>query len=389
MTEVVDFVVVGAGVMGLCAALAIAQRGHTVRILEADQLETGPDAGTSRVYAINVASQQLLNHLGVWEPLSPQMAPYQRMEVWDAHSSAQIDFDARMLAQDRLGVMLLESHLKQALFAQIIARNIPILSKWRCKKIENRPNSIVLHSEQSSCEARFLLIADGARSSVRDLLQIPMTTWPYHQHALVATVAVEKPHQRVAYQVFCAGGPLAFLPMVDAHHCSIVWSSEVSHIQQLMTSSESSFLDALAQAFEYKLGAIKLLTARKSYPLQMQHVQQYVGEHWAIMGDAAHTIHPLAGLGLNLGLADLTAFIALMDKSSSEKRLSSLSLRAYQRQRKYELWQTILFLQAIHGVFTNKTLPGKLLRRVGLSVCDRLPMLKRLFIEQASGVART
>ena len=121
----------------------------------------------------------------------------------------------------------------------------------------------------------------------------------------------------------------------------------------------------------------------------MQHVQQYVGEHWAIMGDAAHTIHPLAGLGLNLGLADLTAFIALMDKSSSEKRLSSLSLRAYQRQRKYELWQTILFLQAIHGVFTNKTLPGKLLRRVGLSVCDRLPMLKRLFIEQASGVART
>jgi 2-octaprenylphenol hydroxylase len=317
------------------------------------------------------------------------MAPYQRMEVWDAHSSAKIDFDARMLAQDRLGVMLLESHLKQALFAQIIARNIPILSKWRCKKIENRPNSIVLHSEQSSCEARFLLIADGARSSVRDLLQIPMTTWPYHQHALVATVAVEKPHQLVAYQVFCERGPLAFLPMVDAHHCSIVWSSEVSHIQQLMTSSESSFLEALAQAFEYKLGAIKLLTARKSYPLQMQHVQQYVGEHWAIMGDAAHTIHPLAGLGLNLGLADLTAFIALMDKSSSEKRLSSLSLRAYHRQRKYELWQTILFLQAIHGVFTNKTLPGKLLRRVGLSVCDRLPMLKRLFIEQASGVTRT
>jgi len=120
----------------------------------------------------------------------------------------------------------------------------------------------------------------------------------------------------------------------------------------------------------------------------MRHVQQYVGERWAIMGDAAHTIHPLAGLGLNMGLADLTAFLALLDKQSTPV-LTARALRAYQRQRKHELWQAIIFLQGIHRLFTYGNMPAKLLRRFGLNVSDRLPMLKRLFIEQASGIPRS
>lgn len=387
MTDSVDFVIMGAGVMGLCAALAIQQRGHAVMLLESGPLDNNFHRPSPRVYALNLASQQLLQQLGVWEHLSPHAAPYEHMHVWDAQSSAKIAFDARMLAQDRLGVILEEHYLKQALFEALGLQSIPIRAQWKTQKIESLDQNIILHSEDQILEAGFLVVADGARSRTRDLLQVPMTKWSYHQHALVANVAVEKPHQRTAYQVFCSKGPLAFLPMADPHRCAIVWSSAVPHIEQLIAMPEDTFLQELTQTFEHKLGAIKLLSERKCYPLQMQHVQQYVGKRWAIMGDAAHTIHPLAGLGLNLGLADLTAFLAQLDQKSTSL-LSTRALQAYQRERKYELWQTILFLQGIHRLFTFGNMPSKLLRRLGLNVCDRLPMLKRLFIEQASGLSR-
>lgn len=388
MTDTVDFVIVGAGVMGLCAALAIRQRGHTVAILESGLLDNDSGAHSPRVYALNLASQDLLQQVGAWEHVDSHSAPYENMHVWDAQSSAKIVFDARMLAQDRLGVILEEHYLKQALLQQVRARDIPIMTQWQIKKLDILDQKIILHSEHQNQEAGFLVIADGARSPTRDLLRVAMTKWPYHQHALVAQVAVEKPHNRTAYQVFCPEGPLAFLPMADPYRCAIVWSSAVPHIEKLLTLAEDAFLLELTQAFEHKLGTIQLLSARKSYPLQMQHVQQYAGKRWAIMGDAAHTIHPLAGLGLNLGLADLTSFLALLDQRSTPL-LSSRALQTYQRERKYELWQTILFLQGIHRLFTYSNRPSKLLRRFGLNVCDRLPMLKRLFIEQASGISRS
>jgi 2-octaprenylphenol hydroxylase len=164
-----------------------------------------------------------------------------------------------------------------------------------------------------------------------------------------------------------------------------VWSTAIAHAETLMGLSEMAFIQKLGQAFDYKLGEIESISLRKSYPLHMQHVQQYAGSRWVIMGDAAHTIHPLAGLGLNMGLADLTALLQVMDPKSSAL-LTPRALRAYQRQRKHELWQMILFLQGIHRLFTQVNVPMKVLRRFGLNICDRLPMLKRVFMEQASGV---
>ncbi len=385
MTDYVDFMVMGAGVMGLCTALALHQRGYTVTILEASNLAYDQHV-SSRVYALNLASQQLLQTLGIWDQVKVHSAPYERMQVWDAQTTAQIAFDARMLAQDRLGVILEESYLKHALLQTVHASNISLLTQWQTQAVDDTADCITVTSAQQTQQAAFLLIADGARSPTRELLQIPMTTWPYHQHAIIATVAVEHPHERTAYQVFCEQGPLAFLPMQDPRHCAIVWSSATAHVDTLLALSDADFVSALAQTFEHKLGAIQLLSARKSYPLHMQHVRQYTGSRWIILGDAAHTIHPLAGLGLNLGLADLTTFLSLLN-GRSPVVLSQRALRSYQRHRKHELWQMILFLQAMHQMFTHAYFPMKLLRRFGLTLCDRLPWVKRRLMAHASGVS--
>lgn len=385
MSEQFYFAVIGAGVMGLCCALALHQRGYSVLLLEAGDLDTEPNTHFSRLYALNLASQHVLQDIGVWDQVHLQSAPYERMHVWDAQSSAQITFDSRILARDRLGVMIEEHVLKQALLQKVRSLNITISTQWRMESLQTLDDKIVLSSDQDNWEARFLLITDGARSATRDLLKIPLTTWSYDQHALVANVKVERPHARTAYQIFCEQGPLAFLPMTAPHHCSIVWSSAVPHIKTLMTLPEEEFTQKLAQAFEHKLGAVELLSARKSYPLQMQHVQEYAGKRWVILGDAAHTIHPMAGLGLNLGLADLTALLQVLTKPSLGI-LTPRALRAYQRHRKHELWQMILFLQGMHGLFMGTHLPIKLIRCFGLNVCNRLPMLKRFLMEQAAGV---
>lgn len=386
MSEQFDFAVMGAGVMGLCCTLALHQRGYSVLLLEAGDLDTEPHTHFSRLYALNLASQHVLQDIGVWDQVHLQSAPYERMYVWDAQSSAQITFDSRILARDRLGVMIEEHVLKQALLQKVRSLNITVSTQWRMENLQTLDDKIVLSSDQDNWEARFLLITDGARSATRDLLKIPLTTWSYDQHALVANVKVERSHARTAYQIFCEQGPLAFLPMTDPHHCSIVWSSAIPHIQTLMALPEEEFTQKLAQAFEHKLGQVELLSVRKSYPLQMQHVQEYVGKRWVILGDAAHTIHPMAGLGLNLGLADLTALLEVLTKPSLGI-LTPRALRAYQRHRKHELWQMILFLQGMHGLFMGTHLPTKLIRRLGLNVCNRLPMLKRFLMEQAAGVS--
>ena len=215
------------------------------------------------------------------------------------------------------------------------------------------------------------------------MLNVPITTWPYHQQAIVATIGTEKPHQETAYQVFNTHGPLAFLPLTDSHQCSIVWSTSTAHAQALMVLSDDDFATELTAAFSEKLGRCAVLSRRQQFPLHMRHVERYSGTNWLIMGDAAHTIHPLAGLGLNVGLADLNAWLTNIDAAKS-KRWSSKMLGAYQRQRKSAVWQTIAMMSGLKTMFSNPTRPFVTLRGLGLNACNQLSPLKRLFIEHAS-----
>ncbi len=381
-----DILVIGGGIVGLSAALAMAQRGYTVAVIDASRLQADTSKTDARVYAINFASERLLQQLEVWPHLDEKrVSLYHHMHVWDAVNGASIDFDSRDIAAKNLGAIIEESVLKQALLQQVALHpTITLFSECVVDKVYHDAQGVKVFNQEQVWEGQLLMVADGANSPVREMLKVDWTTWPYKQHALVATVAVEKTHQHTAYQVFNPDGPLAFLPLSDPHQCSIVWSSDPLHIKQLMALPEQEFNQALTQAFAKKLGEVKLIGTRYQFPLHMRHVKQYVGARWLLLGDAAHTIHPLAGLGLNVGLADVSSWIRCLGTTRGSLT-STKALGAYQRERKHAVWQVIILMQGLKQVFGHSFAPTAFLRGMGLKFCNQFTSIKRLFIQHARG----
>ncbi len=385
MTSSFDVIVIGGGIVGLSAAIAMNQQGYSVALLDAGALIADTRSIDSRVYAINNASQSLFDALGVWAHLDKsRISPYRHMHVWDAATTAHIDFDARMVGMDRLGTIIEESVIKQALLHCISLQNITMLSQCRVTSVASTDDGVLIKGSDNEWHAKLLIVADGASSVTRQLLGVSVTSWPYHQQAIVTTIRTEKPHQATAYQVFNVDGPLAFLPLADPYQCSIVWSTTPAHAKQLMALSNVEFEEQITAAFFATLGACKVEAKRHEFSLHMRHAKCYSGDNWLLMGDAAHTIHPLAGLGLNVGLADLSAWIDFL-ATDKQKNWSVKTLRAYQRQRKFQVWKMIALMDGLKTLFANPTAPMVALRGLGLRVCNHLQPLKRLFVEQAAG----
>lgn len=379
-------IVIGGGVVGLSAALAMAQRHLSVALIDVSDLKTTTKKTELRVYAINKASEVLFRQIGAWEHLSPKkMNAYRHMHVWDELSGACIDFDARDVAAANLGYIIDDTSLKNALLTAINqCPQIELYANQHVIQVEEREQTVHITSATHSWNTPLLMIADGANSFARKQLQVEMVEWSYQQQALTATVRTEKPHQHTAYQVFRPDGPLAFLPLGDMHRCSIVWSLDTTQAEKMMTCPEDEFNDALCNAFSATLGTVVLEGPRHGFNLHMRHVKQYVGAQWLILGDAAHSIHPLAGLGLNLGLADLQALINYLDAPLAT--ISSKTLHQYQRDRKYHVWQTIALMEGFKRIFGTSSTPLVSLRGMGLTLCDHLEPLKRLCIRHAVGV---
>lgn len=381
-----EVLISGAGVAGLSAALAMARCGYRVALIDAGTLEAKTCTQDIRVYAINKASETLLKELGAWSRLDAQrLSPYRQMYVWDGQNGAAIDFDARSIAAAHLGYIIEETVLKNALLAEISQNPlIRLFPHTSINELEHLKDAIQISNGQAQWQGQLLMIAEGARSPTRDKLGVKLNHWSYEQQAIVATVHTELSHQHTAYQVFHANGPLAFLPLVDKHHSSIVWSIDNEDSKALMQLSEEEFNQALTKAFGEKLGQVKLLSPRHEFPLTMRHAQAYVGPHWLLLGDAAHTIHPLAGLGLNLGLADV-ALIYQQLKTHKKGLGNSKLLSTYQRTRKAAVWESILLMEGFKRLFAVSAQPLSLLRGLGLNLCNQLAPLKRLFIRHAAG----
>lgn len=381
--------VIGGGVVGLTAAITMAQRGYTVAVIDAGPLTVDLSNIDLRVYALNHSSQVLLQQLKVWQHLEQQrLSFYNQMYVWDAVNGASIDFDSRYVAASHLGTIIEESVLRQALLRQVAQQPAIHLFPGYCvDTIQEEAQSIKVYGQQQVWEGQLLMVADGANSFARQKLNVELTNWSYQQQAIVATVAIEKAHQQTAYQVFNPDGPLAFLPLANPHECSIVWSIEPSRAKKLMECDDILFNEELTQAFAKKLGLATLIGSRHQFPLQMRHVNQYSGARWLLLGDAAHTIHPLAGLGLNIGLADVFSWGKCLDAAQGNL-VSKKALGAYQRERKHAVWQIIMLMEGFKRLFSNSFAPLVTLRGLGLDLCHRVMPIKRLFIQYARGTIK-
>lgn len=387
MKDIIDVIVIGQGVVGLSAGIAMQNLGFTVTVVGANPLPNSQKTAISRVYAINLASIQLLQNIHVWQHIAKNdISSYDKMYVWEAQGGATLEFDARINASSELGVILAETTLKTALYKQAKAQNLQLINSFTVTEVCEEEDYIkIANTEQTCLTAKLLIIADGARSNLRDKLGVKITTWSYNQTALITNVQTSKPHNKTAYQVFTKDGPLAFLPQADPMHCSIVWSLPPDKAQNLAITPEAEFNKNLANTFANKLGEVSLLAPRYQFPLHMRHTKQYNGKRWILIGDAAHTIHPLAGLGLNVGLADLTTWLSIV-KEHNNAITSNKVLSTYQRKRKHALWQIIALMQALHLIFTNKITPLAHLTSIGLNLVNNLTPIKKLIIQHASGV---
>lgn len=389
-----DIVIVGAGIAGAMMANILAQK-TALSIAVVDLYAPKPawslDHVAPRVSAINHAATQAFHALGLWETLkAKRVSPYTHMSVWDHASVGQVDFDCSEVQQPFLG-HIVENALMQETLLNALQSRPTVTCLWPLKldSIEEKANGIVLMTkDKQALSARLVIAADGARSWVRTAANIATDSAPYHQTALVATVKTEKPHVKVARQCFMETGPLAFLPLEEPNSHSIVWSCEIEKANRLSAMSDSEFKAALSQAFDFQLGAVVSTSKRVGFPLVMRHVKQYVKPHLALVGDAAHTIHPLAGQGLNIGLMDVIYLAELITQACKKGKPfdSERLLKKYARARRAENAITVKAMGGFKALFGQQNASLILARSHGLRLANKLSVIKHIFIKHAMGL---
>ncbi|WP_158967515.1 FAD-dependent oxidoreductase [Paraglaciecola sp. L3A3] len=389
----VDIVIVGGGVVGLTQALALQESGLSVAVVESHVSENMPSGEPQlRVSALTVATQTVLQNIGAWQHLDPsRMSRYLDMYVWDQDSFANIDFKSAKVESNELGYILENQSIRHALWLQ--AEQSSFIQLLAPKKIENlvfgQQECFITLNDGSHLTARLVIGADGANSLVKKQANLVETFWDYEQHAIVATIKTELPHQNIARQVFTASGPLAFLPLWDGHYCSIVWSQDEPISAELMALDKAEFEKALTVAFDGQLGLCELVSEKQAYPLKMRYSRQWLDDRVVIVGDAAHTLHPLAGQGANLGILDAAALAEQINKLVSQDKDFGLAknLRPFERWRKTEAVKMIAAMEGFKRLFAGEKPVKKLFRDIGLAAVNQIPMVKQSIIKQAMGLA--
>jgi 2-octaprenylphenol hydroxylase len=388
-----DVIIIGAGIVGATAACALGEAGVRVALVEARPLAGDADEGVrdARVFAITRASQRIFEALGVWDRIIARDAyPFREMEVWDAGGTGVIHFDCADIGEPCLGHMVEPRIIHAALLERlrsVAAITLFCPAQFRDISIDEAAVSVSL-DDGDTLSSALIVAADGARSPLREQLGIPTRVHDYQQSGLVARVATEYPHHATARQRFLPGGPLAFLPMEEGWS-SIVWTLPTAEVTDILALERDAFHAALGQAFDFRLGRIIDSEQREAWPLRRLHAEHYVRERVALMGDAAHAIHPLAGQGVNLGLLDAAALaeVVLAARARAGDPGSLPVLRRYERWRRGDNLLMMSAMDGFNGLFGNELGPVRWLRNFGLSVVNTAGPAKDLLMRHAAGLA--
>lgn len=381
-----DVIINGGGMTGLALGCALVAEDFKVAIIEGHQEPPPFDPSIDyslRVVALNRASERLLNNLGAWQHLQAwRISPYQRMHVWDAGSTGAISFSASELDEPNLGHIAEAPLVCRALYEQFISHaNAQWINAETQAIAVDEQDAIVTLSENRILSARLIVGADGRDSMVRKAAGIQLTSRDYQQQGIVATVTTEQHGDHTAWQRFLPDGVIAFLPFSDGRS-SIVWSSKDA--KRLMSLSDQDFKIALGEAFDFHLGKIIDVSQRAAFPLRGQHAKRYTSPRIALIGDAAHTVHPLAGQGVNLGFMDVAQLAQTL--SQSHRDPGSLSvLRKYERARIGENNMMQRLMEGFQLLYMNQSPALSLLRGLGMSLSDGIGPIKAQMMQYALG----
>ena len=390
-SQTFDVAIVGAGLAGATLACALQTCGMKIALLDRNPPPPSPEGDYElRVSSLNRGSENILRQINAWQHINEERAyPYQKVQVSQENSKSILTFDCADAGEPYMGRMIENANVVHALIKQAMAsQNISLINDISITNMAIEDERATLFTDQGEIQAKLIVGADGPRSLLRRLAGFEEVQGFYGQQCIVGTIHFDGAHQNTAWQKFLSTGPLGILPLAPGY-CSLAWSCENEFANARLNESEDEFIAALETALEGHLGQVIAAPKRIAYPLTHMHPQKYVAHRLALVGDAAHTIHPLAGLGANLGITDAAALAKVITEKAASKDLDP---GQYPLLRRYERWRKPLnqaYLSTMSGLnmaFSEKLGAFSQLRSFGLRIADKASPAKHFLMLKAMGL---
>lgn len=385
-----DVAIVGGGLVGGTLACTLASHGLRSTVIEAGDPAASLDAGfDGRASAISLTSRRLLEATGLWPEMADEATPMRHIRVSEGASPLHLDYDHRDVGDEPFGYMVENRHYRKALYTRLEAEpGVTYLTRSRAAAVERDAGGVEIRlADGAQIRAPLVVAAEGRHSPLRDDAGIRVSGWSYRQVGIVCTVEHERPHGFVAHERFLPAGPFAILPL-KGRRSSIVWTERADRAPAIMALNDDGFTVELARRFGEFLGALRVVGPRWSYPLALQFAERAVAQRLALVGDAIHAMHPIAGQGLNMGLRDAAALTEVLE----DARALGLDLGAqdvlarYQRWRRFDNTLMLGLTDGLNRLFAIEAAPVRLARDVGLAAVNALPPVKRFFMRHAMGL---
>ena len=391
-TDQYDVAIAGGGLAGMTLACLLGKAGIKTACIDQAPVAASPSADL-RTTAVSFGSRKILIEAGIWDSLVDRACPIDDIRILDGASSVLLNFLKSEVEEKSFGWIVLNSDLRASMLN--VMKSLPSVTHIAPEKIKDyavdSESAQVILEDGRSINARLIVGADGRNSFTRAWMNVHVREWSYNQRAIVCTASHEHPHNNVAVEHFWPEGPFAILPMMDAadgaHRSAVVFTEHGPDSRSFMKLDDAAFAVELAARFPPDYGTVKLLGSRAAYPLGLAHASEYIAPRMALVADAAHGIHPIAGQGLNLGFRDvkeLAGLLAVSHAQSGDPGASEL-LTTYQRRRRPDNMAMAAVTDGLNRLFSNNIMPVRLLRRAGLRMVSRLAPAKGFFMRQAMG----
>jgi 2-octaprenyl-6-methoxyphenol hydroxylase len=388
-----DLAIVGGGIIGNTLAVALQNSG--LRVISIESQAQSVSISKGRAYVLSMLSGRIFEGLGIWDRVLPQVTQFSQIQISDADYAGVVKMYPQDLGTESLGYAASHEVLLTALQTKLqAAANITVMCPAQVIEVDYSDTGAEITistpdtDTPTKIHASLVIAADGAKSTLRSQAGIETTGWNYWQSCITATIKPEKHHQNVAYERFWYAGPIGVLPLADGR-CQVVWTVPHQQAEELRDLPVAEFLQELERCTGGLLGKLELDSQRWLFPVKLMQSKQYIAPRLALIGDAAHCCHPVAGQGMNLGIRDAVALaeVLITAHQAGEDIGSNAVLKRYGNWRKPENWVILAFTDFLDRVFSNRILPIVIIRRIGLFLLDRIPVFKYLALRLMTGLA--